>query len=134
MAYGVYADVVALVPELSGVTKPTSTQVGGWLDEISATIDSWLYQQGYTIPVTGANDLLTTKHYTVVKVACTSVQVMSLGENYRQKAEGWCKEYSDFIEALSAGKFKLVNQTATKGGTGIFYLKKSSRGRDYTRE
>lgn len=134
MSYGAYADVLGLVPELGGVTVPASGTVSTWLTNISNTVDGYLAQRGYTVPITDTEDASAIQHNVVMKVACMSVQVATLGENYRQKAEGWCKEYSDFIEAIKDGEFALTSQTPTKGRTGVFYLKKERRTHDYTRD
>lgn len=134
MAYATYDDIEGLVPELAGVDNPDQTTVEGWITRTSNTVDGYLAQKGYTVPVTDTEDASALGQFVIFKVACMSVQTMSLGDDYRQKGEAWCKEYADFIEDVKAGVFKLTSQTATKGRTGFFYTKKESRGRDYTRE
>jgi hypothetical protein len=60
-SYGSVTGVGALVPRWSGAatdfaatTRPTLAQVEGWIDQISAILNSILAQVGFTIPVSQA--------------------------------------------------------------------------------
>jgi len=60
MAYCVLDDVKALNPNrvYSADTKPTATQVAGFIDHISAQLDVILRGRGLAVPVTQPTDLL----------------------------------------------------------------------------
>lgn len=64
-SYGSVAGVGVLVPRWSGAagdfadtTRPTATTVEGWIDEVSAILNSVLAQNGFTVPVTQSDALL----------------------------------------------------------------------------
>lgn len=60
MAYAVQADVEGLIAQwtLSATSKPTSTQVGVIITDVSNEIDSLLAGLGYTVPVTAPSYFL----------------------------------------------------------------------------
>lgn len=78
MAYATVGDVAGLTPlrTFTGSSKPTSTQVIGFLTETSAVLDGILAARGYTLPVpvtaTAALELL--EHYNAIGGWCYTEQ------------------------------------------------------------
>lgn len=127
MAYGVYGDVIALVPELASVTYPSTSTLTTWLTRISNIIDSYLAVQSYAVPITDATDVAMLTHYTTIKVAAMAINAMSLGDAYREKAENWEEEFDTFLADLKKRLIKLQSQVPTKSNSGVLYMRKEQR-------
>ena len=75
-SYGTAADVAALVPRYTtagafgSATRPTLTQVEGWIDSASATLNVILARAGFSVPIT----------QTDAKAACAALVVEVVAE------------------------------------------------------
>lgn len=127
MAYGVYGDVTAMVPELLGLTYPATGTLTTWLTQVSNVIDSVLASQGYNVPISDSEDVSMLTHFTTAKVACKAIYAATLGDDYKQKADGWCLEWSDFLDDLKAGNIVLTGQVPTKAGAGVIQIRRPNR-------
>jgi hypothetical protein len=127
MAYGVYGDVIAQVPELAGLTYPTTGTLTTWIERNSNRVDGVLAAQGYAVPITDAEDVSTLTELVVAKVSCKAIYAATLGDDYKQKADAWCLEWSDFIEDLKAGNIVLTGQVPTKAGSGVLQIRRPNR-------
>lgn len=114
MAYATTSDVQARIGAyftMGAATKPTTTQVSDWLDQVSAIVDMYLTRRGYsTIPATGATDLLALKDPVANRVALKTL-IVALGRDnlpagFAEEMAGW----DEFLEAIADGEIVLVNQ------------------------
>lgn len=127
MAYGVYGDVTAMVPELLGLTYPATATLTTWLERVSNVIDGVLASQGYSVPVTDTEDVSMLTHFATASVACKAIYAATLGADYKAKADSWCAEYADFIDDLKAGSIVLTGQVPTKAGSGVIQIRRPNR-------
>lgn len=115
--YCTVADVQALLSTASGTgitidvaSVPTETQVEQFIDQIAAEIDSVLVSIGYTVPVTGTNDITMLKRYVAQKSAAKTFDAGygGLGDAPHRILE-WEEEYKTFLERLISRDMQLVD-------------------------
>ena len=120
-SYGAASDVAALTwvwvaeATVPGVydanTLPKLTQVEGWIDQISAIVNTALRKWGYPIPLTNADDVLAVKSVVVGFVADMANYSNSTGRFFTERAlaSGISpfaqirQEIEDWIESMKNG-------------------------------
>lgn len=121
MSYGDNTDVTALVPEIAGATLPTTSTIDGWCNQFSAVVDAKLKSKGYTVPVTGANDILSLTPFIVQRAAVNAARAMSLGNRYDTRIEQWLAEWEQLLKDIENDTFELEGQTPVIYQTTIFH-------------
>lgn len=124
--YAAVADVQALLPSasstgitISGTSSPSTTQVEGFLDQVAAEINSVLVQIGYSVPVTGSNDIYMIKRFLSQKVAAMSFHAgYGVLSDPPSRITQWEKEYDTFIQRLIDRKQRLVD-SAPRSKIGV---------------
>jgi hypothetical protein len=91
-SYGSAADVAALTSlytingSYTTATIPTLANVEGWIDQVSATMNSALAAQGFVVPVTQADAVLAIKSFVVEAVTDLAHAANSAGRYYTDAA------------------------------------------------
>lgn len=93
-SYGTAADVAAFTSIYTDTTThlyttatiPTLANVESWIDQVSAIMNSALAAQGFVIPVTQADSVLSIKSFIVEAVADLSHAANSAGRYYTDAA------------------------------------------------
>jgi hypothetical protein len=115
--YATVADVQTLLNSASGTgitigagSVPTETQVEGFIDQVAAEVNSVLRSIGYTVPVTGSNDILMLTRYVAQKAAAKTYDAGygGFGETPHRIKE-WEEEYKTFLERLISRDMQLVD-------------------------
>ena len=126
-SYGAATDVAALTRRFTNAgtydttTTPSLAQVEGWIDQISATLNVLLAEQGFAIPVTQADCVLMLKNFVVTQVADLCNYANSAGRFFSEKGlktGPWAaiqKDAAEFLEHHAAGLAQL-GATRTRGG------------------
>lgn len=108
----------------SGVTigsasVPTTTQVEGFLDQVAAEINSVLVGIGYTVPVTGANDIFMLKRFVSQKAAAMTYHAGYGGfTEPPARVTQWEEEYDNFLIRLMDRSQRLVD-SAPRARMGV---------------
>lgn len=111
MAYCDTDDAQALLPKftLSASTKPTTTQVTQFCDDISAEVDIYLARAGVTVPVTTPTTLMTwLRKVTADGVAAMTLKAMfpdQLGPAETPAYAFFEKRYQDALKLMKDGDF-----------------------------
>jgi hypothetical protein len=105
------------VTALTGVTYtastiPTTTQVSNFRTECAADINSILKSRGYSVPATGANDIVLLAGYENLGAAVKAEQAAYRGNVQQPRVTEWNKKYEDFLNRLRLGQADLIDQTA----------------------
>ncbi len=125
MAYATTTDdvqpLVAVYLTLTTTSVPTLAQVGRWVDETSARIDSALRAAGYTdVPATGTTDLVMLRGMVANEVARKALLV---GLGYDQANKLGINDlfggFAAFIKSINDGDEVLVDQSPTVGTIGM---------------
>lgn len=124
--YATVEDVQALLNALGGATLtigvasvPTTVQVEGFLDQVSAEIDGILLGQGYgTVPASGTNDVLMIKRHVIQKSAAMVYHAGYHFDDTPEKVSQWEDEYQSFLDRLIDKKIRLVDQSP-RGKVGV---------------
>lgn len=126
-SYGAVTDVAALTNRFtnSGVygltTIPTLAQVEGWIDQVSATLNILLAEQGFAIPASQSTVVLMLKGFVVSQVADLCNYANSAGRFFSEKGlktGPWAaiqKEAADFIAEHAEG-IATIGATRTTSG------------------
>lgn len=96
--------VQGLVPgfgTFSDTTKPTSTQVEGYITDITAAIDGKIHRAGYTLPVADA-DALTRLAY-ICANGVIAVAFRGARGRDPKEAEAFERVYQDGLASIEAG-------------------------------
>lgn len=124
--YAAVADVQTLLNTASGTgltigesSVPTTTQVEGFLDQVAAEINSVLAGIGYTVPVTGTNDIYMLKRFVSQKAAAMTFHAGfgGLGET-PARVKRWEAEYDTFLKRLIDREQRLVD-SAPRAKVGV---------------
>lgn len=115
--YATGADTQAFLNSLGGpaftlgtASVPTLAQVEGWLDALSAEVDSILKSRGYgTVPASGVSDKLLIGRYVSQKGAAMAFKAGFINE-LPEKVKTWEAEWEKFLERLIDNKYQLVDQ------------------------
>jgi len=118
-------DVQALLNSASGTgltigagSVPTTTQVEGFIDQVAAEVDSVLTGAGYTVPVTGTNDIAMLKRYVAQKAAAKTYDAGYGGfSDAPHRILEWEEEYKTFLSRLIDRSMRLVD-TAPRAKMG----------------
>lgn len=117
--YAEASDVQALLESVSGIgmtfsssTKPSLSQVEGWLDDVAAEVDGILRAKGYaTIPATGDTDKRMIGMHVAEKAAVATYHAGWGGfQDTPARVEQWDEDYKAFIARLRNGEQHLVDQ------------------------
>lgn len=126
-SYGAATDVASLTRRFTAAgsytttTNPTLAQVEGWIDQVSSTLNLLLAEQGFRIPLTQADCVLTLKLFVETEVADLANYANSAGRfftNQQYTTGPWkaiSKEAADFIKAHANG-FEQLGATRTREG------------------
>ena len=143
-SYGSVAEVAALVKvytasgSFSAAIHPTSTQVEGFIDRISAILNALLAEQGFSIPITQADCKLVLDHFVIEEVADLCEAANRSGRFYssddtlrgRGRFRVILSDAKAFIEVHSEG-FEALGATRSKTLTyGLGYLSQDDGGDD----
>lgn len=111
MAYAAITDVQALCPQrptYSSTTKPTSTQVEGFITSIASEIDTALAGRGLTVPVTTPAEFLAyVTHINALGAASLAERAMfpaAVGPGATPSSAVLWKQYQDGLKYLKEGK------------------------------
>lgn len=107
--YAALDDVQRQIPEFSilPTSKPTEDQVEAMIEEAEAEIDSYLTDQGYTVPVTGARAILMLRGLTARRVAADVLLIAYPQSGENQKVRAWLERWEAFTMALKQGRLTL---------------------------
>ena len=105
------------VSALTGVTYspttiPTAIQVTSFRVACAADINAILKARGYTVPATGANDVVLLADYENLGAAVKAEQAAYRGNVQQPRVTEWNKKYEDFLNRLRQGQADLLDQTA----------------------
>lgn len=126
-SYGAGTDVAALTPRFTnagtydGTTRPTLTQVEGWIDQVSSILNVLLAEQSFSIPVSQSDVKLMLKTFVATEVADLCNYANSAGrffQNQQFTTGPWQaiqKEAADFIAAHANG-IEALGATRTHAG------------------
>jgi|GEM_PF-1240266 hypothetical protein len=130
-AYGAVSDVAALTSRFTnnGIydasTRPTISQVETWINRVSSTLNILLAEQGFQIPITQADCVLTLALFVSTQVADLCNYANSAGrffQNQNYTVGPWQtiqKEAAAFIAEHAAGFEALGAPRATLGLNGL---------------
>lgn len=134
-SYGSTGGVAALTPRYAaaggvfdGTTKPTLAQVEGFIDQVSALLNTMLARNGFVIPVTQADCKLTLAMFTNEEVAQIAEGINGSGRfGPGQKQVGRSRyqlittDVQEFIDANAAGFENLGagRTTSAMGEVGV---------------
>lgn len=126
MPYATYNDVNALLPEKAQITNtstPTTTTVTAWIAQAEARLNGALSTAGFSVPATGANDIVMLRGIVAEGVACKAWGVrFPVDETALPKqVEGYCETWKDALKSIKDGTFTLVDQSR-RAKTGMIYL------------
>lgn len=124
--YAAVADVQALLNTSSGTgltigtgSVPTTAQVEGFLDQVAAEINSVLAGIGYSVPVSGTNDIYLLKRYVSQKTAAMTFHAGYGGlSNPPDRVKTWETEYAEFLQRLIDHEQRLVD-SAPRSKVGV---------------
>lgn len=136
-AYATVADVQALIPELTigAASKPSTTEVEGFITQIEAAINGVLSAQGYSaIPATGANDVQLLKGYVSTKVAALTWLAGFLQDTPPGKVTIWTEDFREFMNRLRQGQQHLVDQLPQGDTEAVFGIVRHPTRDDYFTE
>lgn len=111
MAYCTSSDVQALLPKftLSATTKPNTTQVTQFCDDVSAEVDIYLARGGVTTPVTTPTTLVTwLRKVAQAGTAALTLKAMfpdQLGPAETPAYAFFEKQYQDALKLMKDGDF-----------------------------
>lgn len=127
-SYGSASDVAALTPRFcnaSGAydttTRPTLAQVEHWIDGVSSTLNLLLAEQGFEIPLSQADCVLTLSQFAAIEVADLCNYANSAGRFFQNETyttgpfQAIQKEAASFIEEHAAG-FAALGEDWSAGG------------------
>jgi phage gp36-like protein len=127
MVYSTVAKVQAYLNNLGGpgidispTSEPSDTQVLEWVTELSAEVDAYLRNQGYSVPVTGTTDLAILSRYVSMKAAVLTWEAGFMTDELPGKIRAWRNEWDRFLERLSNGTLTLVEQSGTARTGTVF--------------
>jgi hypothetical protein len=116
-----YADVNNVQPYLTpyGLTigagsKPTTTEVEGFLDQAAAEIDAALKTRGYSTPATDATDILFLRMYTSFKATVMSYSAGFGADDFPDGIQQMADDYERFLEDVQDGSIKLPSGSGRK--------------------
>ncbi len=108
MAYCDMSDVQELMGITFGAsTRPTSTAVEEFIDDIAATLDGYIQAAGYDVPVTETEAVKLLKSMNRFGAACTAWHTGYISDVPMPRAEFWCGRYTRFEKDLRDGKVQL---------------------------
>lgn len=134
-SYGTAAGVAAYVSRYASsgtfntTTRPTLTQVEGWIDQVSAILNVALAKEGFAIPVTNADAVSSLKSITEPAVADLCHYANSAGRFFTDRAleRGVSPmmtiraEMGDWVAAMAAGLELLGADRTHETASGILY-------------
>jgi len=115
-----YADVEHVQPyvtpyalTIGSTSKPTTTQVEGFLDQAAGEIDGILKARGYgTVPATATADVLFLRMYTSFKATVMTYAAGFGSDNFPDGIQYMADAYAQFLKDLKDGMIDLPSQTA----------------------
>jgi hypothetical protein len=123
-------DVQAHINQLGGTTltlgagsTPTLGEVEGWLDQLAAEVDSVLKSNGYSVPATGANDVLLIGRYVSQKGAAMAYHGGYMFDDTPEKVSIWEDEWTAFLDRLINKQMVLLDQSASRTRVGTIQAK-----------
>jgi len=145
-SYGSAADVAALTSlyTASGTytasTIPTLAQVEGWIDQVSAIMNTALAAQGFVIPVSQSDAVLAIKSYVVEAVTDLAHAANSAGRYYTDAAlqrgdspmAGVRRAILSWVEMFAAGLGALGASRAGETSTGDIGFRDTNNKGDAT--
>ena len=146
-SYGTAAGVAGLTPRYAntsatfdGTTRPTLTQVEAYIDQVSGIVNSYLAQEGFSVPITQADVTLALTMFVQEEVAAIVEGINNAGRfGPTTKAPGKrgrfaviTEDVKAFVEGNAYG-FNLLGATRTKSAlSGIAYRDADESGDDVT--
>jgi len=128
MAYSSITYVQARIPgfTIDGSSKPTSTQVGYWIEEADVKIDAALRIGGYALPVTDATDVLILRDLATSMVTARVEAARYDGQDDEESVNGRnCRvESQQMLKELKSGDMIFVN-TEKAVSTGTSWVPRS---------
>lgn len=123
MAYALIADVQGLNSkrtDYSITTSPTSTEVTGFIDDISSEIDSHLAAQGITTPVTTPASFVNWLSRLNALGAAAQAEMTSFpesdgGQGYTPQGDRYWAMYQQGLKAIDNGTAIPVGSSSTGG-------------------
>lgn len=100
---GTYASVADVQARLSGRTidatsKPSDSQVSGWIDETEAELEGYLAAAGFATPIVGTKPVAILRSKVVSKVSGRTERAYSSGTDLEENVgEDLVTEYADFL-------------------------------------
>lgn len=145
-SYGSAADVAALTNlyTITGAyttaTIPTLVQVEGWIDQVSAIMNTALAAQGFLIPVTQADAVLAIKSYVIEAVTDLAHAANSAGRYYTDAAlqrgdspmAGVRRAILSWVEMFASGLGALGASRAGETSTGDIGFRDTNNQGDAT--
>lgn len=127
MAYASTSDVQTRLGALFTIgasTKPSTSEVSAWLDQISALIDMHLRRAGYgTIPATGTNDALALKMVVADYAARRVIRTAFHANNLPQATLDELSETKALLDAIKNGEAVLIDQLPARNSFKVMYSK-----------
>lgn len=127
MAYAAIADVQRLFHAHAGfviedTSTPSETDVEAWIAEHESQLNGLLKAAGYSVPVTGSNDVPYLRKLVAEKTACKTWGIAFPVDTDQLPAQvkGWCEAWDAALKAIKDGEFTLVDQDI-RLGMGVIY-------------
>jgi hypothetical protein len=139
-SYGTANDVAALTSRFTSdgsytiTTVPTLPQVEAWIDQISATLNVLLAEQGFAIPITQADCVMMLKNFVATQAADLCNYANSAGRYFSEKGVKtgpWAaiqKDAAEFIEQHAAGLAQLGATRTRAGLNGLAFCDSNDAG------
>lgn len=126
MPYATYANVNALFrkeDQMTNTSNPSTSTLTTWITQFEAQINGALSQAGFSVPVTGTNDVALLQGLVAQGVACLAWGVRyPVDETALPKqVEGYCDTWKDALKSIKDGTFTLVDQSR-RAKTSVIYL------------
>jgi len=129
-AYAAATDVQMLLETVSGTgltlstaSKPTLAQAEGFIDQVAAEVNAVLKAAGYSVPVTGPNDLYMLKRYVSQKAAAMTYHAAYGGfGDVPARVQQWEDEYAAFLARIADKTQGLVDVSPARGRMGVVYV------------
>jgi hypothetical protein len=126
MAYCTITDVRGLNPKrtYNATTTPTEAQVGQYITDIAAEIDSIIQAQGYTVPVTAPANFVTVLKLLNARGAAAQAEIAMFPESgvgATPHGQQLLSLYKDGLKALRAGEIPETITGQTTSPVGSYY-------------